>query len=96
MSPERAHVSLFSNCPQDLGLWRRFFDDPQITADCQPPEKSNPVTMATETESVVLTASDQEKAVSADVLPVPAHLANQFRSHTSLISQSKAFSTIFF
>ncbi len=63
MAPPRAYVSLFPNSVLDVDLWRRFYNDEEITADVPPPVKASP-TMAGSTSSVSLSVSDQQQAVS--------------------------------
>ncbi|EXJ78731.1 hypothetical protein A1O1_09133 [Capronia coronata CBS 617.96] len=68
MAPERAYVSLFPNSIIDVDLWKRFYNDEEITADVPPPVKAS-ADMATSTatgskSSVSLSVSDQEQAIT--------------------------------
>lgn len=64
-APEGPYVSLFPNSILDMELWKRFMTDPEITADCPPPENT-PASMATTKSSkspVILTAAEQQETV---------------------------------
>jgi len=67
MSPPRPWEGFPPHEVADLDLWNRFMEDEDITADCPPPENKSLSSAANTTEAmpedVVLTASDQEKAV---------------------------------
>jgi hypothetical protein len=66
MAPARAYGSLSSNSVLDVDLWKRFYEDEDITADVPPPAKNPPAMAAT--KPISLSPSDTEQAVRSLVL----------------------------
>jgi hypothetical protein len=64
MAPERPYISLFPNSVLDMELWQRFMADPQITADCPPPDNSlTSMSTSKSAKPVILTAAEQQETV---------------------------------
>ena len=64
----------------DMELWKRFMSDPEITADCPPPDNT-PVDMSNTKSSksaVILTAAEQIEAVGRPLFE-PQARADSFR-----------------
>lgn len=84
LAPERPYISLFPNSIPEMELWKRFMADPEITADCLPPDNT-PASMATtksSKSSVILTAAEQHETVGR-IFGHPQARANGCRSPTS-------------
>ena len=88
MAPPRAYGSLCPNSVLDVDLWKRFYEDEDITADVPPPAK-NPPAMST-TKPISLSPSETEQAVRRLTLGLSIH-TDSFRSLTYWTNPLKPF-----
>lgn len=64
MAAAGAGVSLSPNSMLDMELWQRFMADPQITADCLPPDITiTNMSTSKSSKPVIVTAAEQQETV---------------------------------